>query len=171
MTAPAPVKVFTTVGTDHHPFDRLVGWVDRWAAAHREELCSVQRGTSAPPRSCHSVDYLGYEELRSCMAAATVVVSHGGPATIMDARAVGRLPLVVPRRSDLGEHVDDHQVRFSRWIASRRQILVAESEAELHRLLDLATVEPDLFRMNSSDPAVDAAVRRFGYLVDGLLAG
>lgn len=171
MNDSAPINVFTTVGTDHHPFDRLVGWIDRWAMAHPGDTCLVQRGTSALPGSCHSVEYLGYDELRSSMAGATVVISHGGPATIMDARAVGRLPLVVPRRSDLGEHVDDHQVRFSRWIASRRQILLAEDEAALNRLLDLAAYKPELFRLASSDPAVDAAVRRFGHLVDGLLAG
>ena len=82
---------------------------------------------------------------------------------------MGRLPVVVPRRRDLGEHVDDHQVRFTRWIASRHQIVLAENEAALHRLLDLAMAEPDRFRLDGRDPTVDAAVRRFGYLVDGLL--
>jgi UDP-N-acetylglucosamine transferase subunit ALG13 len=161
--------VMVTVGTDHHPFDRLVGWVDRWAAANPEHACAVQRGTSSPPTACHSEAYVGYDELRAAMAGAWVVVSHGGPATIMDARAVGRLPVVVPRRSDLGEHVDDHQVRFARWIAKRHQILLVEDEAALHLALDSAMAEPDRFRLDDHDPAIDAAVRRFGHLVDGLL--
>jgi UDP-N-acetylglucosamine transferase subunit ALG13 len=169
MTELEPARVMVAVGTDHHPFDRLVGWVDRWAEAHPEHRCAMQRGTSTAPTSCRSEPYFGYAELQSAMTAASVVVSHGGPATIMDARAVGRLPVVVPRRSDLGEHVDDHQVRFTRWIASRHQIVLAENEAALHRLLDLAMAEPGRFRLDGRDPTVDAAVRRFGYLVDGLL--
>ena len=28
--------VFVTVGTDHHPFDRLMDWIDRWGARRRE---------------------------------------------------------------------------------------------------------------------------------------
>ena len=26
---PMPL-VLVTVGTDHHPFERLIGWIDRW---------------------------------------------------------------------------------------------------------------------------------------------
>ncbi len=38
-------RVLVTVGTDHHRFDRLIGWVDRWAAAHPEARVLVQHGT------------------------------------------------------------------------------------------------------------------------------
>ena len=43
--------VFVTVGTDHHPFDRLCGWADAWVAAgrHPEVPWFVQSGTSAAP--------------------------------------------------------------------------------------------------------------------------
>jgi len=41
--------VLVTVGTDHHPFDRLVGWIDRWAPPGRVRLV-VQYGTAVPPR-------------------------------------------------------------------------------------------------------------------------
>ena len=28
--------VFVTVGTDYHPFDRLVDWIDRWVAGEAD---------------------------------------------------------------------------------------------------------------------------------------
>lgn len=45
--------VFVTVGTDYHPFDRLVQWIDDWmiegGGAARARVF-VQSGTSTPPR-------------------------------------------------------------------------------------------------------------------------
>jgi len=43
--------VFVTVGTDHHPFDRLCAWADAWvsAARHPEIPWFVQSGTSRAP--------------------------------------------------------------------------------------------------------------------------
>lgn len=164
-------EVLVSVGTDHHPFDRLVRWVDAWAAAHPLHSCFVQYGTSARPEACAAMDNLRYEDLLQAMQTSAVIVSHGGPATIMDARACGRLPLVVPRRADLGEHVDDHQVRFSRWMAGRRQVMLAESEQELHQHLDSALRHPDRVRIDPHDPDIEASVRRFAGLVDGLLDG
>ena len=41
---PRPL-VFVTVGSDHHRFDRLVSWVDAWAAG-RDVDCVIQYGTS-----------------------------------------------------------------------------------------------------------------------------
>ena len=36
--------VLVTVGTDHHRFDRLIGWIDAWADDHRdvEDLAPVR---------------------------------------------------------------------------------------------------------------------------------
>jgi UDP-N-acetylglucosamine transferase subunit ALG13 len=42
-------RVLVTVGTDHHRFDRLIGWVDRWAAAHPDAQVLVQHGTATAP--------------------------------------------------------------------------------------------------------------------------
>src|SRR5438105_268964 len=96
--------VFVTVGTDHHPFDRLCAWADAWvkAARHPEIPWFVQSGTSKPPVAAPHRDYIGYDEMCSSMSRAVAVVCHGGPATIMDARRLGRVPIVVPRSADIG---------------------------------------------------------------------
>src|SRR6185312_1027562 len=43
--------VFATVGTDHHPFHRLVRWLDDWYALDgaSRTRCLIQTGTSEPP--------------------------------------------------------------------------------------------------------------------------
>jgi hypothetical protein len=48
---------------------------------------------------------------------------------------------------------------------------LAETKADLHRLLDRVTAEPAGFRAGQEDRATTAAVREFGRLVDGLVDG
>jgi UDP-N-acetylglucosamine transferase subunit ALG13 len=164
--------VFVTVGTDHHPFDRLVRWVDGWleAGASDRVRCLVQFGTSRPPLLADGRDYLSYEEVRRAMAEAVAVVTHGGPGSVMSCRWSGKVPVVVPRRHDLGEHVDDHQVVFARRMALQGEMEVAEEEGLFRRALERALEDPDAFRITEAEAEAEAAAGRFRDLVEGLLA-
>jgi UDP-N-acetylglucosamine transferase subunit ALG13 len=135
--------VVVSVGTDHHPFGRLVEWIDRWAAdgAPPDVRCLVQRGTAPPPRHADTVDYLDYEELAAALAQAAAVVCHAGPATIVQARALGHVPVCVPRDPAAGEHVDGHQLRFASMLGEAGLVRVASTEQELRAALDLALGE------------------------------
>ncbi|MGH7424919.1 MAG: glycosyltransferase, partial [Candidatus Methylomirabilales bacterium] len=163
--------IFVTVGTDHHPFDRLLAWVDDWLAnrARGKVHCFVQSGTSRPPRQAEWKDYLRYEEMEEAIGHATVVVCHGGPGTIMDVRHRGLVPIVVPRLSRLGEHVDDHQVAFTKRIAAVGAIRLAGSPEQLMELLDRAVLDPDEFRAPPAEQEAAEAVRRFEKLVENLM--
>lgn len=163
--------VFATVGTDFHRFDRFVEWVDEWSSSPRgrDARCVVQFGTSTPPRQAEGEAFVRYPEMVSLMTSATSVVCHGGPATIMEARRVGVVPIVVPRRPELHEHVDGHQVAFATKMAARGQVRLARSRDELHALLDEAIEDPSAFRTERRDASGADAVQRFDALVTDLL--
>src|SRR5919201_954053 len=106
MAGAARPLVFVTVGTDHHQFDRLIGWIDTWmlGGAKDRVRCLIQCGTSNPPIWADFDQYFGYQQMETLFAEASAVVCHGGPGTVMMARWAGKQPIVVPRRHDLGEH-------------------------------------------------------------------
>jgi UDP-N-acetylglucosamine transferase subunit ALG13 len=160
--------VFVTVGTDHHPFDRLVGWVDAWLPDGVQ--CVVQHGASAPPRRAEGVGYLDHGALTALLDEAAVVVCHGGPTTITESRRHGRRPIVVPRDPALGEHVDDHQQRFCARMEAKGLITTAADENTFRTLLDRALEAPGAFAVEAYGGDVAASVARFGLLVSGLLA-
>jgi UDP-N-acetylglucosamine transferase subunit ALG13 len=164
--------VFVTVGTDHHPFDRLVAWADAWVGAgrHHGAPCLIQSGTSKPPAHAQWHDYIRYDEMCASMSSAIAVVCHGGPATIMEARRLGRVPIVVPRSADLGEHVDNHQQRFARRMSELGEIHLAGSQDELFGLLDRAVADAGAFAVQQNGDGIAAAVRRFEELVDGMVS-
>ncbi|MQA93426.1 MAG: glycosyltransferase [Streptosporangiales bacterium] len=175
-SAEALPLVLVTVGTDHHAFARLVGWADRWAADRGHVRVLVQHGASIAPSHAAGRAFLDHGELQEAMASAVAVVTHGGPATITEARRTGHLPIVVPRDPGLGEHVDDHQQRFVTRLAAAGLVRACASEEELRELLDDALKAPERHRIGTPEAAaegqapVPAAVRRAGELIDTLVA-
>lgn len=172
--APERPMVLVAVGTDHHPFDRLVEWVDRWladGAADRADVL-VQYGTSRAPERARGTRLLDHAALQSAMDQAAVVVCHGGPATIMEARRHGHLPVCVPRDPGLGEHVDNHQQRFARRMGEAAVVRLAEDEETWRRAVEETLVAGRANRptADGSGPhAVPEGVARFADLVGDLL--
>jgi UDP-N-acetylglucosamine transferase subunit ALG13 len=170
--------VVMVLGTDVHRFDRCVQWLDRWLADRPPPAprCVVQHGTSAPPCRAEGHAYLGHAQLQHLMATATVVVSHGGPATIAEARHTGHVPVVVPRDPDRGEHVDDHQQRFTRRLAAAGMVRGCETETALRAALDAAVDAPDTVTVPTPEEAADGgapvndAVLAVAAVVDPLVA-
>jgi UDP-N-acetylglucosamine transferase subunit ALG13 len=160
-----------TVGTDHHPFNRIVGWTNDWLRSHPEqvEMFFVQSGAASVTPACPASQFLDVERMRSVLDVADVIVCHGGPESIATAWARGLLPIVVPRLPQLGEHVDDHQVHFCLKLAELGRVWLAQTPAEFASNLSEAT--RDHSRLRASVPAadVDAAVERFGQLVEELV--
>lgn len=165
--------VLVAVGTDKHPFDRLFHWLERWyeRRADRPRLV-VQFGSSRPPGLPGTVQFLDHSGLIAAMAAATLVVTHAGPATLTEARRAGHLPIVVARDPRHGEHVDDHQLLFARRLARAGMIKQCGDSAELAAAIEAGLAEPDLHQLGA-DPADGAAraqaVHRVGQIVERLV--
>lgn len=169
-TAELPL-VLVTVGTDHHRFDRLMDWTERWLAGndHRAR-CVVQHGTSRPPAGAECYDMLSHEKLQLLMREAAAVVCQGGPGAITECRAAGRLPIVVPRTVTLGEHVDDHQMRFTQVLQRNGRAVRALTEQELAAHLVAALATPARYRVAEQDGTSAETIERFARLVDELVA-
>ena len=165
------LKVLVTVGTDHHPFDRVIQWVEAWSRRQPAPAVEVymQTGTSRPPEATKSTEYLDFDDLMERIGEADAVISHGGPSTISHCLRLGVMPIVVPREHDRGEHVDDHQVAFSTKMAEDQGFEIARTEAQLDELLDQALTDPGRFRHAQTHNELESSVERFVDVIDGLL--
>ncbi len=169
--APEAPLVLVTVGTDHHPFARPMGWIERWSDTGNPVRWLVQHGHTPEPSApgVRAATLMPHEELQAALREAAVVVCQGGPGSIMDARGVGKVPIVVPRRADLGEHVDDHQVRFSRRLDEAGLVRLAETEDAFRSLITAALRRPERFVAEQQVSDLPGTVRRFGSLVEELM--
>lgn len=167
--AAIPSLVVCSVGTDHHPFNRLVGWLDEWSAQNPLTEVVIQYGTADKPKFAFGEELIPHENLLQLFSRAALVVCHGGPSTVMDVRMAGKLPVVVPRDPTHGEHVDGHQISFGRHIAAHELgETVADKEA-LFAHVDLAIVKPERYLVKTENSGATAGVVAFGQHLDELL--
>ncbi|WP_423463910.1 glycosyltransferase [Promicromonospora sp. MS192] len=143
----APLRVVVSVGTGPYPFDRLVRAVDAWAQDwgelhHRPVDLWVQHGHSEPPQRGQAVRTVVRGELVDRFLTADVLVTHGGAATVLDANAVGRRPIVVPRRRYLREHEDDHQLTSGLALADQGHVWLAPTVPEVAIQLSRMAADP-----------------------------
>lgn len=166
----AGLRVLVSVGTDHHRFDRLMGWVEEWVArAPDGTSVVVQHGSSRVPAGVDARVLVSQNELRELMREAHVVVLQGGPGGIIDALVSGRRPIAVPRLASLEEVVDDHQVAFCRHLARIGQVEIAEDAASLHDALDLCLADHDRLVIEPYVTRSAETAARVGSLVDEML--
>ena len=130
--------MIVSVGSYHHPFDRLIDWVDRWFATHRDIRLIVQHGPGRPIAGAENHAFLGWQDLRDLMGSCDIVVLQGGAGAIVEASQLLRIPVAVPRIPVNREVVDDHQVKFAVRAAEMGLAYCALEEADLHAVLDRA---------------------------------
>jgi UDP-N-acetylglucosamine transferase subunit ALG13 len=166
--ARAVTRLVASVGTDHHPFARMLEWV----AAAQQQMpdldVTVQRGATPPLAGLQTVEYMGAAELERLMTEADVVVCHGGPGTISLAVRCGHRPIVIARDPSLGEHVDDHQMRYTARLHAEGQI---DMPTDLASFLQLVSADrPRTARSTAAGPEIEATAR-FAALVQQLTSG
>lgn len=132
--------IFVTVGTSTFPFERLLRQIDRLRVV--EEAVVVQYGSSSfVPRASVAQRFMDYEEVARRMQEARVVIAHAGAGSILTAFHLGVRPVVVPRRKELGEVVDDHQVELARRLA-RAGLVTLVDDVEALTAARLQAVHP-----------------------------
>ena len=124
--------IFVTVGTHEQQFNRLIEYMDKWAAQHDEEVV-IQSGYSTyEPKHCKFQKLYSYQEMMELVEQARIVITHGGPSSFIMPLQMGKTPIVVPREKKFAEHVNDHQLTFSKAVADRMgTIIVVEDLKEL----------------------------------------
>ena len=75
--------IFVTVGTHEQPFNRLVEYMDKWAAEHEEDVI-IQTGFSTyEPKHCEWSKLYPYSQMVKLVEKERIVITHGGPSSFM----------------------------------------------------------------------------------------
>ncbi|MEZ4239321.1 MAG: glycosyltransferase [Myxococcota bacterium] len=156
--------IFVALGTHHQPFDRLVLAADQLAVALGERVVVQHGATRCPAPHAELVAALPPDAFAAHLAEARVVVLHAGSSSFLQARALGRVPVVVPRDPAHREHVDDHQLRFARALGPDEAVV-----SDPPGLLAAVRAHVEVRRRPEDRSAAFCA--RFGPLVDGLVRG
>lgn len=130
--------IFVTVGTHEQPFNRLIKYVDKMKESGViKENVIIQTGYSTyEPRFCQWKKLFPYEDMIQYVEEARIVITHGGPSSFIMPLQIGKVPIVVPRQKQYDEHVNDHQLEFTRAVAQRQSnIIVVEKMSDLKKAI------------------------------------
>lgn len=125
------ILIFVTVGSSQYGFQRLVEKVDEIAPSLPLKVMVQSGCTGYVPRSVEWAAFLTYEEMMRKMAEATLIIGHASAGPILHSRKFKVPLIVVPRRPELKEHLDGHQVETGQAIANLPFIDVVWDVADL----------------------------------------
>lgn len=110
--------IFVTVGTHEQQFNRLIKEVDKLKEDNIiKDNVYIQTGYSSyVPKYCEWSKFLSYNEMEEYIKKATIVITHGGPASFINVLQKKKTPIVVPRCLEFEEHVNNHQLDFAKKI-------------------------------------------------------
>lgn len=130
--------IFVTTGTQL-PFPRMIDAVARIASELDEEIIA-QVGPDTTARDFETHGTLAPAQFADFFGRARVVVAHAGVGSILSAKKFGKPVILMPRRHDLGEHRNDHQMATATEVEGRAGVYVAWDETQLRDIL----ARPDL---------------------------
>jgi len=126
--------IFVAVGTQF-PFNRLIEYMDEWAATHDIKVIAQISDGDYIPKNIQWERFLDGEQYNKNIAEASVFVSHAGMGNIISAREQQTPIIVINRQFKLGEHRNDHQEDGLKWMAKLEGVYTASSKEELYRQL------------------------------------
>lgn len=130
--------IFVTVGTHEQPFNRLLECIDELKRDGTiNEDVIIQTGFSTyEPKYCKWKKLFPYQKMVEMVDEARIVITHGGPSSFIMPLQVGKIPVVIPRKKEFNEHVNDHQADFSKAVAERQgNIIVVEDIENLKNVI------------------------------------
>ncbi len=112
-------------------FDRLIAAMDALAPTLGMKVIAQTGKGSYQPHNMEARVKIAPAEFEALLGEARLIVAHAGIGTVLTAARCAKPIVLMPRRADLGEHRNDHQLATVAKLAGRPGILVAANESEL----------------------------------------
>ena len=108
--------IFVTLGSQKFQFNRLLIEIDRLIEEGKiTEKVFAQTGYSDyKPKNYKFNKFLNRDEFNDIMSKCDKLITHGGTGAIIGAIKKRKKVIAIPRLSEFGEHVDDHQLQITK---------------------------------------------------------
>lgn len=125
--------IFLTVGMEGFSFDRLLKSMDEGIrTCEIRKTVFAQTGNSQyVPKLFKYCKFLSFGEMVEFIRKADIIVAHAGVGSTLLCLNLQKIPILFPRRVNLREHLDNHQLEFARQMERVGKVLVAYDEQEL----------------------------------------
>ncbi|MEH7384314.1 PssE/Cps14G family polysaccharide biosynthesis glycosyltransferase [Bacillus sp. JJ1521] len=103
--------IFVTVGTQKFQFNRLFQKLDELKQENKiqDEIISQIGYSTYKPKHYKHYEMLSSKEVSTFLSDSEICICHAGTSSIIQALKYEKKVIVVPRKKEFGEHVDNHQ--------------------------------------------------------------
>lgn len=126
--------IFVTIGMQLG-FDRLIEAMDRLAPDLNIPITAQIGKGIYQPQNMSVRRNIAPGEFEDLVQYAQLVVSHAGIGTVLTAQRFQTPIVLFPRRAELGEHRNDHQLATVRQLRGRDGITIADTETDLAKAI------------------------------------
>jgi len=126
--------IFIITGTEAFPFNRLIEEVDRLKKEKQiVDDVYIQLGSCTYiPEYCTWDKWLSFNTMCENIIKSDIVIAHAGAGSTLLCLELGKQPIIVTRQKCYNEHLDDHQVPFSKMMEKLEYALVAYDVGEIN---------------------------------------
>lgn len=106
--------IFVTVGSQKFQFNRLLKKIDELIESGdiKEDVFAQIGVSDYIPKNYNYKDFVTQDEFKEYMDKADLIITHAGTGAIVTALKKDKKVIAIPRLSEFGEHVDDHQIQL-----------------------------------------------------------
>lgn len=132
------ILIFITVGTHEQGLDRLLVEVDKLIEEKiiNDEVFAQIGYCKYIPKNYKFEKMIGYDEMDEWVKKSDIIITHGGPGSIFHPLKYGKTPIVVPRDPKYNEHVDNHQILFTKRLESEGKVIAVFDIKELKKKIN-----------------------------------
>ena len=129
-------KTFVAVGNCKQHFLRLLNMVMKCANILPQPILIQAGHTPFSHEKCDVIDFINMDVFIHHVEQSEILIFHGGAGSTMQAINTGKCPILVPRKKQFNEHVNDHQASFATMLHKEGKIMMAEDETSLKKAIN-----------------------------------
>lgn len=135
--------IFITTGTQE-PFDRLLKTMDEIAGNLNEKVIVQALKGDYVVKNMEFIEFLDPKEFKDIFEKSRLIVSHAGMGTIISALTAEKPIVVMPRKAQLNEHRNDHQMATASKFNKLGYVIVAQDEVGLKEIVSEMLIRNEL---------------------------
>jgi len=131
--------ILVSLGTHERPFYRLLKEIEKLLSEKKIEDVIIQSGyTTYKVKGAKCCDFIEFEKMQKLLKDCDFLITHGGVGSITDALNYGKTTIVVPRRKELNEHSDNHQLQITKEMEKTGMIIPVYDIKDLEYAIEKA---------------------------------
>lgn len=144
--------IFVSLGSQKFQFNRLLYFIDSLIeeGVIKEDVFAQIGNSDYKPNLFKYDDFLSRNDYIDKIKQSSYVITHSGTGAIVTALKKEKKIIVIPRLSEFGEHVDNHQIEIANIFYQTNLVLVAQDYDSLKKsIMKKDTWTPAIFSGNN----------------------